>query len=53
MAMNVASADPPMTLGRRQELQQICIPLRVLPHEILFTPSVGDILNKEVGLTGY
>ncbi|OBT48048.1 hypothetical protein VE00_01711 [Pseudogymnoascus sp. WSF 3629] len=26
------SADPPMALGRRQELQQLRIPFRVLPH---------------------
>ncbi|KFZ17967.1 hypothetical protein V502_04339 [Pseudogymnoascus sp. VKM F-4520 (FW-2644)] len=47
MALNVASKDPPMTLGRRQALQQACIPLRVLPHEIVFMPRVGDILNKQ------
>lgn len=48
MALNIASKDPPMTLGRRQALQQVRIPLRVLPHEIVFMPKVGDVLSKQV-----
>ncbi|OBU00622.1 hypothetical protein VE01_01261 [Pseudogymnoascus verrucosus] len=47
MASNIASADPPMALGRRQELQQLRIPFRVLPHEILFTPRLGNIMSKQ------
>lgn len=50
MAVNIASKDPPMTLGRRQALQQVCIPLRVLPHETVFMPKVGDVLSKQVGM---
>ncbi|ELR06354.1 hypothetical protein GMDG_07944 [Pseudogymnoascus destructans 20631-21] len=47
MASNVASADPSMALGRRQELHQLRIPFRILPHEILFTPTLGDIMSKQ------
>ncbi|KFX96371.1 hypothetical protein V490_03375 [Pseudogymnoascus sp. VKM F-3557] len=47
MASNVASSDPPMALGRRQELQLLRIPFRILPHEFLFTPRLGDIMSKQ------
>ncbi|CZS92480.1 uncharacterized protein RAG0_03063 [Rhynchosporium agropyri] len=47
MALKVASKDPPMTLSCRQELQKLCISFRILPHEIVFTPRLGDIISKQ------
>jgi hypothetical protein len=48
MARRVASSDPPMTLARRQELQETRIPFRVIPHGMVFTPSLEEIWTKEV-----
>jgi len=48
MALTVASTDPPMTLSRREELQKLRISFRILPHEIVFTPRLEDIMSKQV-----
>jgi hypothetical protein len=48
MAVNVASKDPPMALGRRLALQQIRIAFRVPPHDIVFSPTIEEVLNKQV-----
>ncbi|KAF7918398.1 uncharacterized protein EAE97_011853 [Botrytis byssoidea] len=47
MATNVASTDPPMTFGQRQKLQQLRVVFHVPPHEILYTPILGDIMSRQ------
>ncbi|KAF5873439.1 uncharacterized protein Bfra_004899 [Botrytis fragariae] len=47
MASNVASIDPPMTFGQRQKMQQLRVNFHVPPHEILYTPILGDIMSRQ------
>ncbi|PVH86672.1 hypothetical protein DL98DRAFT_510711 [Cadophora sp. DSE1049] len=47
MATNVASKDSPMTLARREELQQHQISFHVPPHEIVFNTNAGELMTEQ------
>ncbi|KAH8588521.1 hypothetical protein B0O99DRAFT_746776 [Bisporella sp. PMI_857] len=47
MAAKIASKDAPMTLGRRQILEQVRIPFHVPPLEMIFSPSILEVLDKQ------
>jgi len=47
MATNLASKDPPITLARREELQQHQISFHVPPHEIVFNTNAGDLMTEQ------
>jgi hypothetical protein len=53
MAVNVASRDPPITLARRLELQETRISLRVMPHMMVFKPSLADVWSEQVNCPWY
>ncbi|KAG4443381.1 hypothetical protein IFR05_001170 [Cadophora sp. M221] len=44
MTTNLASKDPPITLARREELQQHQISFHAPPHEIVFNTNAGDLM---------